>query len=122
MGPIYDACSRRCSWSGHIFVWSCSCCVFVSCIHSVAVLNAAFCNLKFVKVCGGWMRRHPVNNLEKLPKYGTEAMHSLMFCKHFWMRYVSGNTYTCSRNGNGTYTLLCKVNIVYVVYTSRDSI
>ena len=28
---------------GSMSVWSCRCCMFVSCLHPVAVLNAAFC-------------------------------------------------------------------------------
>ena len=28
---------------GSVSVLSCRCCVFVSCVHPVAVLNAAFC-------------------------------------------------------------------------------
>ena len=28
---------------GSVSVSSCRCCMFVSCVHSVAVLNAAFC-------------------------------------------------------------------------------
>ena len=28
---------------GSVSVSSCSCCMFVSCVHPVAVLNAAFC-------------------------------------------------------------------------------
>ena len=39
---ICDADSLRCSWSGIHFVSLCMCCVFVSCVHPVAVLIAAF--------------------------------------------------------------------------------
>ena len=28
---------------GRVIVSSCRCCMFVSCVHSMAVLNAAFC-------------------------------------------------------------------------------
>ena len=28
---------------GSVSVWSCRCCMFVACVHPVAVLNAAFC-------------------------------------------------------------------------------
>ena len=35
--------SRRCSCMGSVSVSSCRCCMFVSCVHPVAVLNAAFC-------------------------------------------------------------------------------
>ena len=28
---------------GSVSVWSCRCCMSVSCVHPVAVLNAAFC-------------------------------------------------------------------------------
>ena len=38
-----DAWSCRCSCMGSIHVSSCRCCMFVSCVHHVAVLNAAFC-------------------------------------------------------------------------------
>ena len=40
---ICDACSLRCSCIGSICVSSCRCCVFVSSVHPVAVLSAAFC-------------------------------------------------------------------------------
>ena len=30
-------------WEGSVSVSSCRCCMFVSCVHPVAVLNAAFC-------------------------------------------------------------------------------
>ena len=33
----------RCSCMGSVGVSSCRCCMFVSCVHPVAVLNAAFC-------------------------------------------------------------------------------
>ena len=32
-----------CSCMGSMSVYSCICCMFVSCVHRVAVLNAAFC-------------------------------------------------------------------------------
>ena len=32
-----------CSCMGRVSVSSCRCCMFVSCAHPVAVLNAAFC-------------------------------------------------------------------------------
>ena len=35
--------SCRCSCMGSVSVSSCRCCMFVSCVHPVAVLNAAFC-------------------------------------------------------------------------------
>ena len=35
--------SCRCSCMGSESVSSCRCCMFVSCVHPVAVLNAAFC-------------------------------------------------------------------------------
>ena len=35
--------SCRCSCMGSMSVSSCSCCMFVSCVHPVAVLNVAFC-------------------------------------------------------------------------------
>ena len=35
--------SCRCSSMGSMSVSSCRCCMFVSCVHPVAVLNAAFC-------------------------------------------------------------------------------
>ena len=38
-----EAWSCRCSWMGSVSVSSCRCCMFVSCVHPVAVLNAAFC-------------------------------------------------------------------------------
>ena len=38
-----EAWSCRCSCKGSVSVSSCRCCMFVSCVHHVAVLNAAFC-------------------------------------------------------------------------------
>ena len=38
-----DAWSCRCSCMGSVNVSSCRCCMFVSGVHPVAVLNAAFC-------------------------------------------------------------------------------
>ena len=38
-----DAWSCRCSSMGSMSVSSCRCCMFVSCMHPVTVLNAAFC-------------------------------------------------------------------------------
>ena len=38
-----DAWSCRCWCMGSMSVSSCRCCMFVSCVHPVAVLNAAFC-------------------------------------------------------------------------------
>ena len=38
-----EAWSCRCSCMGSVSVSSCICCMFVSCVHPVAVLNAAFC-------------------------------------------------------------------------------
>ena len=38
-----EAWSYRCSCMGSVSVSSCRCCMFVSCVHPVAVLNAAFC-------------------------------------------------------------------------------
>ena len=38
-----DAWSYKCSCMGSMVVSSCRCCMFVSCVHPVAVLNAAFC-------------------------------------------------------------------------------
>ena len=43
MGCVFlsDLCSLMCSWS--ILVSSCMCCVLVSCLHPVAIPNAACC-------------------------------------------------------------------------------
>ena len=38
-----DTWSCVCSCMGNMSVWSCRCCMFVSCEYPVAVLNAAFC-------------------------------------------------------------------------------
>ena len=40
---IVKAWSCRCSCMWSVSVSSCRCCMFVSCVHPVAVLNAAFC-------------------------------------------------------------------------------
>ena len=40
-----DAWSCRCSCMGSMSVSSCRCCMFVSCVNTVAVLNAALCIL-----------------------------------------------------------------------------
>ena len=38
-----EAWSFRCSCMGSVSVSSCRCCMFVSCVHPVSVLNDAFC-------------------------------------------------------------------------------
>ena len=38
-----EAWSCKCSCMGSMIVSSCRCCIFVSCVHHVAVHNAAFC-------------------------------------------------------------------------------
>ena len=38
-----EAWSCRCSCMGSVSVSSCRCCMFVSCVHPMSVLNAAFC-------------------------------------------------------------------------------
>ena len=38
---VFYVCILRCM--GSVSVSSCRCCMFVSCVHPVAVLNAAFC-------------------------------------------------------------------------------
>ena len=38
-----DALSLRCSCMDSMSVSTCICCIFVFCVHHVAVLNAAFC-------------------------------------------------------------------------------
>ena len=38
-----EAWSCRCSCMGSVSASSCRCCMFVSCVHPVAVLKAAFC-------------------------------------------------------------------------------
>ena len=44
VGGLYcEAWICRCSCMGSVSVSSCRCCMFVSCVHPVAVLNAAFC-------------------------------------------------------------------------------
>ena len=46
MGVFYlysDVGRCRCSCMGSMSVSSCMCCMFVSCVHPVAVLNVAFC-------------------------------------------------------------------------------
>ena len=52
-----DAWSCRCSCMGSMSVSSCRCCMFVFCVHPVAVFNAAFCMtcslLMLVKDVGG---------------------------------------------------------------------
>ena len=38
-----EACSCMCSCMGSVSVSSCRCCMFLTCVHPVTVLNAAFC-------------------------------------------------------------------------------
>ena len=40
---ICDACNCRCFCMGRMLVSSCRCCMFVSCVHPVQALRAAFC-------------------------------------------------------------------------------
>ena len=47
MDVVFSVCivrsGARCSCMGSVSVSSCRCCMFVSCVHPVAVLNAALC-------------------------------------------------------------------------------
>ena len=44
MDVVFSVCIvRRGARDGSVSVSSCRCCMFVSCVHPVAVLNAAFC-------------------------------------------------------------------------------
>ena len=53
-----DAWSCRCSCMGSVSVSSCRCCMFVSCVHPVAVLNACVLHdLQFVNAGRGCNRR-----------------------------------------------------------------
>ena len=53
-----DAWSCRCSCMVSMSVLSYRCCMFVSCVHPVAVLNAAFCmTLQFVNAGRGCKRQ-----------------------------------------------------------------
>ena len=53
-----DAWSCRCSCMGSMSVSSCRCCMFVSCVHHVAVSSAAFCmTCSFVNAGLGCKRR-----------------------------------------------------------------
>ena len=53
-----DAWSCRCSCMGNVSVSSCICCMFVSCVHHVAVLNAALLHdLQFVNAGPGCKKR-----------------------------------------------------------------
>ena len=53
-----DAWSCRCSCMGSMSVSSCRCCMFVSCVHPVAVLNAIILHdLQFVNAGRGCKRR-----------------------------------------------------------------
>ena len=38
-----DACNCRCFCMGRMLISSCRCCIFVSCVHPVQALRAAFC-------------------------------------------------------------------------------
>ena len=40
---VFSVCIRRCPYMGSVSVSSCICCMYVSCVLPVAVLNAAFC-------------------------------------------------------------------------------
>ena len=41
IGVVFSVCIVRCG--AVVSVSSCKCCMFVSCVHYVAVLNTAFC-------------------------------------------------------------------------------
>ena len=44
MDVVFSVCiMRRGAVGAHVSVLLCRCCMFVSCVHPVAVLNAAFC-------------------------------------------------------------------------------
>ena len=53
-----EAWSCRCSCMGSVSLSSCRCCMFVSCVHPVAVLDGVFCmDLQFVNAGRGCKRR-----------------------------------------------------------------
>ena len=58
-----DAWSCRCSCMGSMGVSSCRCCMFLSCMHPVAVLNAELCMtcslLMLVEDARIWKRHNP---------------------------------------------------------------
>ena len=56
-----DAWSCRCSCMRSMSLSSCRCCMFVSCVHPVAVLNAAFC-----MTCSLLMRMQEADHLEEV--------------------------------------------------------
>ena len=64
--------SYRCSYMGSMSVSSCRCCMCLSCVHPVAVLNAAFCiscSLLTLRV-----QEMTINWGTDLPFLGTPAM------------------------------------------------
>ena len=60
-----EACSCRCSCMGSVSVSSCRCCMFVSCVHPVAVLN----DLQFVNAgcCCCLPRPGPSSSQSRFP-------------------------------------------------------
>ena len=52
---------------GSVSVWSYKCCMFVSCVHPVAVFNAAFCmTCSLLKEATIW-KRHTPEPVSQLP-------------------------------------------------------
>ena len=80
-----EAWSCRCSCMGSVSVSSCRSCMFVSCVHPVAVLNAAFC---MTCVCW-WALRSERKRTLCLP----QIVSSLLSCS--WQRSV-GSVVVCS--------------------------
>ena len=59
---ICDACSWICSFLGSVCVSSCLCCVFVSVVNPVAILNVVFC-----VICSLFMtKRHSLHEIGML--------------------------------------------------------
>ena len=50
---------------GSVSVSSCRCCMFVSCVHPVAVLNAAFCMRLLVYSAGSGVNRVVLSGFSK---------------------------------------------------------
>ena len=71
-----DAWSCRLSCMGSVSVSSCRCCMFVSCVHPVAVLNAAFCmTCSLLMLVEDAIGDHMLNSVgERTPPCGTPVL------------------------------------------------
>ena len=76
-----DAWSCKCSCRGSMSVSSCRCCMFVSCVHPVAVLNAAFC-----MTCSLLMLVEDARGDHMEKEYSRAGLMTALYVSSFWSK------------------------------------